>query len=376
MNKYFFLPKILILLNTLLVSSIVNTAAAHTIEKSHADLRLLPNNQYTLTLTIDVIHLAKDGIDFKGTDTELIDTLEQLSLLESKRLLDNIRQSIQKNSVVYFNDKPSNLPTFSGLSVAEFKHSLTSINNYHLPITLTGTMPINSQNMAFRFAPELGNVVLTISKPTKYLISTAVKSQTINITSTTNVNNDASTLNTFVEYLYQGIVHIVPKGLDHILFVLALFLLARKTSTLLWQVSAFTLAHTITLALGIFNVVSLPSEIVEPLISLSIAYIAIENIYQKKLTRWRLPLIFAFGLLHGLGFASVLLELGLQQQQFITSLVAFNIGVEFGQLSVVLAAFAMLGWFYKKDWYQQRIVTPLSLLIAVVGLYWFVERII
>ena len=81
-----------------------------------------------------------------------------------------------------------------------------------------------------------------------------------------------------VEYVYQGFIHILPQGLDHILFVLALFLLASKTSTLLLQVSAFTLAHTITLALGIFGVINLPSSLVEPLIALSIAYVAIENI--------------------------------------------------------------------------------------------------
>ncbi|XQW84145.1 HupE/UreJ family protein [Thalassotalea piscium] len=355
---------------------ITNVTHAHTVESLTAELNVFPDNHYELTINVDVLHLAKNKLDFQGEDPELIYTLSSLSLIESKRLLDSIRQSIQQNSFVYFDDKKNSLPVLSGLTVAEFKRMLTDFNAYILPVTLDGSIPNDVENIAVSFAPELGNVILTLAKPSKFIVSAGQLSQSINLSPNNETSVEVNIFNTFIDYLYQGYLHIVPKGLDHILFVLALFLLARKTSTLLWQISAFTLAHTITLALGIYNVVSLPSEIVEPLIALSIAYVAIENIYQQKLTRWRLPLIFAFGLLHGLGFASVLLELGLQQEQFITSLVAFNIGVELGQLSVVLVAFSLLCWFYKKDWYQTRIVKPLSLLIALIGLYWFIERII
>jgi len=177
------------------------------------------------------------------------------------------------------------------------------------------------------------------------------------------------------EYIYQGFVHILPQGLDHILFVLALFLLATKSSTLLWQVSAFTLAHTITLALGIFGVINLPSSIVEPLIALSIAYVAIENIVQQKLTKWRLPIIFVFGLLHGLGFASVLVELGLPESEYVSSLLSFNVGVEFGQITVIALALLATRWFMHKPWYRQYVVIPASAIISIIALYWFIERV-
>jgi hypothetical protein len=123
------------------------------------------------------------------------------------------------------------------------------------------------------------------------------------------------------EYLWLGYTHILPKGLDHILFVLGLFLLSPRLKTMLLQVTAFTIAHSITLGLSIYGIVSLPSRIVEPLIALSIAYVAIENLWTRELKPWRLALVFMFGLLHGLGFAGVLRELGLPRDEFLTALV-------------------------------------------------------
>jgi hydrogenase/urease accessory protein HupE len=177
-------------------------------------------------------------------------------------------------------------------------------------------------------------------------------------------------------YLKLGFTHILPKGLDHILFVVALFLLSTKLRPLLWQVTAFTIAHTVTLALSILNVVSLPPEIVEPLIALSIAYVAIENIFTDQLRPWRPALVFGFGLLHGLGFAGVLRELGLPPGQLVESLLMFNVGVELGQITVIGLAFAAIGWAREREWYRAAIVKPLSLAIGVVGVYWAIERIV
>src|SRR5688572_456414 len=137
------------------------------------------------------------------------------------------------------------------------------------------------------------------------------------------------------QYLWLGYTHILPKGLDHILFVLGIFLLSPRWKTMLLQVTAFTVAHSITLGLSIYGVVSLPSRIVEPLIALSIAYVAIENLLTRELNPWRLALVFMFGLLHGLGFAGVLRELGLPREEFLTALVTFNLGVEGGQLTEI-----------------------------------------
>ena len=144
---------------------------------------------------------------------------------------------------------------------------------------------------------------------------------------------------TFVNYIPVGFDHIVPKGLDHILFVLGLFFLSTRFMPLLTQVSLFTLAHTITLAIAALGYVNIPGSIVEPLIAASITYVAVENIFMKNLSLWRPVIVFIFGLLHGLGFASVLGEFGLPEGSFIPALIGFNVGVEVGQLAVIAVMF-------------------------------------
>ncbi|MSR36857.1 MAG: HupE/UreJ family protein [Gemmatimonadetes bacterium] len=175
-------------------------------------------------------------------------------------------------------------------------------------------------------------------------------------------------------YLKLGFTHILPKGLDHILFVIGIYLLSTRLQPILAQVTAFTLAHTITLGLTIFGILSLRSSIVEPLIALSIAYVAVENLFTSKLKPWRLALVFGFGLLHGMGFAGVLSELGLPRSERLTGLLSFNLGVEGGQLAIIAGMFLTVGWFRHRPWYRARVVVPISLAIAVVGLYWTVTR--
>jgi hydrogenase/urease accessory protein HupE len=179
------------------------------------------------------------------------------------------------------------------------------------------------------------------------------------------------------QYLSLGYTHILPKGLDHILFVLGIFLLSTRVKPVLVQVTAFTVAHTITLALTMYGVVSLRSSVVEPLIAVSIVYVAVENVLRPQLSPWRVALVFAFGLLHGMGFAGVLSQLGLPRSEFATALLSFNAGVELGQLSVILLAFLLLGLpFRQETWYRRRVVVPVSLTIAAVGLFWAVQRIL
>lgn len=184
-----------------------------------------------------------------------------------------------------------------------------------------------------------------------------------------------SAFNTAILYLQLGFEHILPTGLDHILFVLSLFLLSTNLKTLLWQSLAFTLAHSVTLGLAMYRVIDISPDIVEPLIALSIMYVALENIFVKRLRPSRIGIVFFFGLIHGLGFASSLSELGLPQNSFFSSLIMFNIGVELGQLAVILIAFFLAGkWFGKKAYYHQYIVVPASLLIAAVALFWVIQR--
>ena len=176
-------------------------------------------------------------------------------------------------------------------------------------------------------------------------------------------------------YIQQGFIHILPRGLDHILFVLALFFASSRMGPLIWQVSAFTLAHTITLALAVTGVFTLPGHVVEPIIALSIAFVAIENVVFKDVQRWRPVLVFGFGLFHGLGFAGVLTELGLPQGQLGPALLGFNVGVEIGQLTVLAITFLAVGWFRDADWYRPWLARGASVAIAAMALWWTVERV-
>jgi len=196
-----------------------------------------------------------------------------------------------------------------------------------------------------------------------------------NLFSLTEIVARQSTLDVIVSYIEIGFEHIVPKGLDHILFIVGLFLLSTHFRPLLWQVTMFTVAHTITLALSMNNVVELPPNVVEPLIALSIAYVGVENILAKELHKSRLMLVFLFGLLHGLGFAGVLSDFGMPVDDFAVALISFNVGVELGQLAVILTAFVLLRfWFKNKLVYRKIVVVPGSTFISIVGMYWFLER--
>ncbi|MBK9530510.1 MAG: HupE/UreJ family protein [Chitinophagaceae bacterium] len=176
-------------------------------------------------------------------------------------------------------------------------------------------------------------------------------------------------------YVQQGFAHILPLGFDHILFVLSLFLLSPKLKPVLWQATAFTIAHSITLGLAMFKVITPSTAIVEPIIALSIMYVALENIFSPSLKRSRIGIVFFFGLVHGMGFANALGELGLPQNAYLTSLIMFNVGVELGQLAVILLAFFAFGkWFGNKPYYRKAIVIPLSVLITIMAGYWTVER--
>lgn len=187
---------------------------------------------------------------------------------------------------------------------------------------------------------------------------------------------NASGSEIFWFYTKLGITHIIPNGFDHILFVVSLCLLSTNIKTLLWQASAFTLAHSITLALSVKSIIVAPGLIVEPIIALSIVFVAIENIILSELKAWRILIVFMFGLIHGLGFASALNEIGIPPQAFIESILSFNLGVEIGQVLVILLVFGLIIIpFGKMPQFKKKVVFPISLIIALVASYWTIERI-
>jgi hypothetical protein len=176
-------------------------------------------------------------------------------------------------------------------------------------------------------------------------------------------------------YLKLGIAHILPNGLDHILFVASLCLLNTRVKTILWQATAFTLAHSITLALSMKGVITLPAEIVEPVIALSILFVALENLLLKELRAGRIIVVFLFGLIHGMGFARSLNEIGLPRNQFLTSILSFNLGVELAQIAIILLVyFLLVRPFGNHPGYRKRLVYPVSLVIALTAAWWTIER--
>ena len=180
----------------------------------------------------------------------------------------------------------------------------------------------------------------------------------------------------FWKYLLLGFQHIIPLGFDHILFIVCVFFLNKTIKDIILQASMFTLAHSITLGLAACGIIQPPANIIEPLIALSIVFLAIENIISDKLKPWRLVMVFLFGMVHGMGFAGVLSQLGMPSYAFATSLISFNVGVELGQLTIILTLYFLVSRnFSGRIWYRRAIVIPSCAAIALVAAYWTIERI-
>lgn len=169
---------------------------------------------------------------------------------------------------------------------------------------------------------------------------------------------------TFFQFIKQGFDHIIPKGLDHIYFILGLFLYSRKLRPLITQISMFTIAHTITLGMTTVGLINLSSSIVEPIIAASLAFVAIENILRPENNRFRLFVVMLFGLIHGMGFAGALMDLNLPSATLMTGLLGFNVGVEVGQLSIIFIAYLLTFWIKNESKYRMFIVIPISMIIA------------
>ncbi|HEX2613108.1 MAG TPA: HupE/UreJ family protein [Fibrobacteria bacterium] len=258
-------------------------------------------------------------------------------------------------------------------------------------VTFGGRLPVGARKLSFSAAlfPEFG--AQTLCETSVYWRDTLIQRRWLDLDGTVKLPLHRDSLeatlaktraqpasasggNLLLRFVKLGYKHILPLGVDHILFVVGLFFFSTRMRPLLWQVTAFTVAHSITLAVTLLGIASLPGRVVEPLIALSIAVVGLENVFfrQARASRWLL--VFAFGLVHGMGFAGVLGMLGLPEGGFWPALIGFNAGVELGQLSVIAAAFALTAWFRGRAWYFKGIVVPVSLLISAIGLYWAVTR--
>ncbi len=180
-----------------------------------------------------------------------------------------------------------------------------------------------------------------------------------------------------LQFITIGFSHVIPLGWDHILFIIGMALSRVLWHRLLLLTAAFTVAHTLTLGLAMLGVVEIPPQIVEPLIAFSIAYVAIENLLSKQSIKRKSIIVFLFGLVHGLGFATMLKQFEMRADTFLTTLISFNIGVELAQIVIVLGVVSILLLLKYFNLNPQKIATiPISILIGGLGIWWGVERII
>lgn len=350
----------------------------HEIQPAIADLLFSEDgSSYELDIALN-IEAVLAGIGTEHDDTDNSPQAEEYNALRALSAED-LQARVRANqnellSKIALKSGTENLPTTLGEITVPDMPDLSVARPSRLKIS--GELPAGAETIVFSWASEFGAIVLRgplteSGEGYSGYLQDGASSDPISIKGPT----EQSVWQIVADYIVIGFEHIIPKGLDHILFVIGLFLLSTKLAPLLWQVTSFTIAHTITLALGMLGLVTIPAYIVEPLIAASIVYICVENLFMDRLSRWRPFVIFAFGLLHGLGFASVLTDIGLSQSHFVAGLIAFNVGVELGQLSVILLCFLAVGfWFRSKAWYRPAIIVPGSIIIAAIGAYWLLER--
>ena len=350
-------------------------ALAHDFAFTEATLLIQREETYRIDLRVDVDALAL-GVSPTTDSAEVVAELQAMTPAELAEAVENARQTVRRRVRLRF-DGAKQAPEITfpeqGTELA-LENELPTLLG--LTARLSGRIPDEAEAITFGASRAFKTVHLTLldqrnGRSSRQILGVGADSAPYPLRG----GGVAERMGRVAfSYLVLGFEHILPAGADHILFVLGLFLLGRRFRPLLWQVTAFTLAHSVTLVLSSYDLVSLPSRPVESLIALSIAYVAAENLATTELKPWRPAVVFAFGLLHGLGFADVLRELGLPSDHFMTALVAFNLGVELGQVAVLLLAFAAVGWFRRKPWYRKGVVLPGSILIGAIGLYWFLER--
>ena len=350
------------------------SAISHQFLPTRATLSILSDEEYTLVVELDLIELIQTFRQLEGSSEELIDQARNLPYPELTKILKQAKSQMTKDIHIYIDQQlnpPTRIKLPSDQDVFILLRSDPFNVNYRITATSEGRMPLDSHSIQVQLPDYLGTVNLMLNSPKFLLVKSGEKSDPYTIAISSTSTNAISQLMT---YSYQGMIHIIPEGLDHILFVLALFLLTARISSLIWQVTAFTIAHTVTLIMASYGLIQLSANIVEPLIAFSIVFVAVENLVHSNLRPWRILIVFIFGLLHGLGFASMLIEMGLPEGLRFVSLIAFNVGVEAGQLIVLILAFLLVGWFRQRNWYRWRVIVPGSVGIAVTGLVWTFQR--
>ena len=357
----------------------IKSSYAHELRPAIANLNIYEKDDIISANLLIQLNLEAiiAGIDNRHSNTEKSEKSEEYQDL--RKMNPTLLMREFKSKIKNFNNK-INLTSYNGnLDLNLINIVIPEVGDINIirdTFVNFNIHKIDGENLEFFWNKSLGSVILRINSINNEplyseLIGGGKQSKLFSIKTKTEVRF----FQNIKDYTQLGFKHIVPNGLDHILFVLALFLLSPKLKPLVLQVSIFTLAHTITLFLGVLNIISIPGMIVEPIIALSICFIAIENLFTENIKKIRPYIIFVFGLLHGLGFAGILNEIGTSSNLFISSLISFNVGVELGQISVIFFSYIFIALFFqKKSWYRNRITRPVSVILAFIGFYWFIQR--
>jgi hypothetical protein len=356
---------------------LASPAFAHVFTITNVLAVLKSDGTFQIDMTVDVDALAL-GVPPTSDSALVVDALRGLKPEELERAIQQARDTLLRRTDIRFDDqKVISQVTFPHHGAVAIDSQVPSLLG--VVARLEGKIPEGAREFTFAASRAWAAVNLTILDQTtlsgmRYPLGPGEESSPYKLGVKQDESTSSGSGSGLIRYILLGYEHIMPQGLDHVLFVLGLFLLSTRFKPLLWQVTAFTVAHSATLALAIYGMVDLSSHIVEPLIALSIAYVAVENVVTTQLKPWRPVVVFLFGLLHGMGFAGALREINLPRDDFAKAVVLFNVGVELGQLSVIALAFLAVGWFRKRSWFRKVMVIPASGAIAIVGLYWAVTR--
>ena len=350
---------------------------AHELSPNVVDIKVVKNR-------VEIKFVTNVEAYITGVDFSMMGNTDDHDNVEYYKKLRNLKQT--ELSSVFLKDwnEFTSLFTLSmqdGGKLDNFSFSfieLEEIDNLDVPRLGTVYFFVETAGMrpfTFKASKKLGDIILR-QEGVENGISQYLMSGEESVLISNEKRETKTLVDVFFDYILAGFYHILPKGLDHILFVLGLLFLTPKILPLVMQISTFTIAHTITLATSALGIFTISGRVVEPLIALSIVYIAYENIFKTRLTRYRIITIFVFGLLHGLGFASVLKTFGLPDNNFIWALIGFNLGVELGQITLVLGAFSILTLIFKtKKQFRIYVTIPGSLILGIFGLWWVLERI-
>ena len=343
-------------------------ARAHTPDTSYCKIAI-GHEAVTFTFTFDLVTLAR----MTQLDTNLDDRVTHAEMVASTPAIEtflrqNVYLELNEREARFGELRPPSWPPDAGdaIPAADFGQRL---------MTFTFSNPMlhapDAVALIFDFFDEIGvrhtvlgnfgwageeNVVNFTRFEPDYLFDTGYR---------------VPAWEQFTQYFGLGVAHIL-RGYDHVAFLLAL-LFVRRFVDLLKIITAFSVAHTLTLALAALGYITIPSRLVESIIAASIVYVAAENLWRgaESSQRWRIT--FAFGLVHGFGFATILRELGLPADGLVRSLLAFNLGVEVGQIAIAAVCWPVLVWIGRKSW-AGRVRVSASTLLIVFGAAWLIDR--